>query len=269
MDAALREGIPGMLAMGAQVTTLMWMRTTTNYQYRHGTTMLTAMRALYSDGGWRRFYRGYAAAMVQAPLSRFGDTAANAAVMTAMAPYPHIPVFIQTLAASLSAASFRTLLMPIDTVKTTLQANGTDGAAQLREKIRVGGPRVLFHGAMAASLATLVGHYPWFLTYNLCNKYLPESRTADRRTKLVRAAAVGFASSLVSDVCSNSIRVLKTVRQTSAKELGYREAFVQLMAQEGSFYNVATRGLGTKIMTNGVQGVLFSVLWKLGKEKSA
>ena len=28
------------------------------------------------------------------------------------------------------------------------------------------GPSTLFNGAIANSLATLIGHYPWFLTYN-------------------------------------------------------------------------------------------------------
>lgn len=28
-------------------------------------------------------------------------------------------------------------------------------------QVRVGGPTVLYHGALAASAATFVGHYPW------------------------------------------------------------------------------------------------------------
>ena len=32
---------------------------------------------LYKDGGVRRFYRGVGPALLQGPLSRFGDTAAN------------------------------------------------------------------------------------------------------------------------------------------------------------------------------------------------
>ena len=48
-----------------------------NYQYRTGVSFPTALKTLYADGGIPRFYRGVLPAMLQGPLSRFGDTAAN------------------------------------------------------------------------------------------------------------------------------------------------------------------------------------------------
>ena len=39
-----KGGTSGAAAMGVQVTTLMWMRTTMNYQYRYGTTTTEAMK---------------------------------------------------------------------------------------------------------------------------------------------------------------------------------------------------------------------------------
>jgi hypothetical protein len=45
------------------------------------------MRTLYRDGGVRRFYRGVLPALLQGPLSRFGDTAANTGVLTFMDSY--------------------------------------------------------------------------------------------------------------------------------------------------------------------------------------
>ena len=79
---ALGGGAAGASAMFIQVSSLMWLRTTMNYQYRHGTTTTIALKHLYNEGGrgiWgiRRFYRGYAPAIAQGPLARFGDTAAN------------------------------------------------------------------------------------------------------------------------------------------------------------------------------------------------
>ena len=62
--------------MSVQVITLMWMRTTVMYQYRYGSTTSEALRALYQQGGVRRFYRGVLPALFQAPLSRFGDVRA-------------------------------------------------------------------------------------------------------------------------------------------------------------------------------------------------
>lgn len=32
----------------------------------------------------------------------------------------------------------------------------------------------MYHGALATSAATFVGHYPWFLTFNFLNKKIPE-----------------------------------------------------------------------------------------------
>lgn len=43
---------------------------------------------------------------------------------------------------------------------------GKSGLSKLGAKVRAGGPTVLYHGAIAASAATFVGHYPWFATYN-------------------------------------------------------------------------------------------------------
>lgn len=50
-------------------------------------------------------------------------------------------------------------------MKTTMQVNGTKGMPQLRAKIAANGISTLWYGALAASTATFVGHYPWFFTY--------------------------------------------------------------------------------------------------------
>ena len=55
---ALGGGVAGASAMGCQVLSLMWLRTTMNYQYRYGTSTKTASQSLYKDGGIKRFYRG-------------------------------------------------------------------------------------------------------------------------------------------------------------------------------------------------------------------
>ncbi len=91
-----------------------------NYQYRNGTTFPTALRTIYADGGIPRFYRGLLPALLQGPLSRFGDTAANAGSLTllnSMESTKDLNVGLKTAVASVSAACFRIVLMPIDTVK--------------------------------------------------------------------------------------------------------------------------------------------------------
>lgn len=64
----------------------------------------------------------------------------------------------------LSAAAFRMILTPVDTLKTTLQAQGPSGTALLRQRIKKYGVSTLWWGAFATAGATFVGHYPWFAT---------------------------------------------------------------------------------------------------------
>ena len=116
-------GLAGAAAMGINVCSLMWMRTTINYQYRYGTSTMTAFRTLYADGGIPRFYRGLIPALVQGPLSRFGDTAANTGTLALLDAYEtteKMPVAAKTVAASVAAGLFRIFLMPVDTFKTTM-----------------------------------------------------------------------------------------------------------------------------------------------------
>lgn len=63
-----------------------------------------------------------------------------------------------------SAAAFRMILTPVDTLKTTLQAQGAGGTALLRQRIKEHGVGTLWWGAFATAGATFAGHYPWFAT---------------------------------------------------------------------------------------------------------
>lgn len=67
---ALSGGVPGMVAMAIQVLSLMWLRTTINYQYRYGTSTLEALKTLYAQGGIPRFYQGLAPALIQVSLGK-------------------------------------------------------------------------------------------------------------------------------------------------------------------------------------------------------
>lgn len=152
-----------------------------NYQYRYGTTTTEAIRILYVDGGYFRYYQGLSAALIQGPVARFGDTAANAGILALLESNPFmkkLPSAIKTIFASLCAAGFRIILTPIDTVKTTLQTEGKPGLRLLRNRVRrylsiplvvtkIGrlqmrryGITSLWFGALATAAATFVGHYP-------------------------------------------------------------------------------------------------------------
>ena len=87
----LAGSLAGALAMVAQVGLLMWMRTTMNYQHANGLSTMEAISALYAMGGLARLYQGWQAALLQAPLSRFGDTAANAGVLAVLSGVGWMP----------------------------------------------------------------------------------------------------------------------------------------------------------------------------------
>ena len=134
-----------------------------NYQYRYGTTTTTAIQTLYREGGYSRYYQGLGAALVQGPVSRFGDTAANAGILALLQSNSYMkkmPALIKTIFASLAAAAFRMILTPIDTLKTTLQTQGKEGWAILGRRIKTYGVGSLWYGALATAAATFVGHYP-------------------------------------------------------------------------------------------------------------
>jgi hypothetical protein len=264
---ALGGGTAGAIAMGLNVVTLMWLRTTINYQYRNGTGTLESFRTLWKDGGVPRFYRGLIPALAQGPLSRFGDTAANAGMLHFLDHFEqtkNLSVGIKTGAASGTAALWRIFLMPIDTMKTTMQVHGSEGFRNLLKKAKTSGPSVFYHGAMAAFTASFAGHYPWFFTYNTLQEVLPKYE--EIKLKLMRNAFIGFCSSVVSDTVSNSIRVVKVYRQTATEVISYPEAVKQVIQQDGVL-SLFGRGLKTKIFANGLQGLMFSVLWKLIDEK--
>jgi len=263
---ALGSGGAGAVAMVVQVCSLMWMRTIMNYQYRYGTTTKVAFQTLYKQGGIPRLYRGLTPALFQGPLSRFCDTAANTGILTLMAQHPNLvdlPVGVKTVVASATAASMRVCLMPIDTLKTTMQVEGKDGLKLLRNKVK-SSPLCLWHGSAGAVSATFVGHYPWFATYNILQDKIPQQDTT--AGKLARNAAIGFTASVTSDTISNSLRVLKTYRQTNNTNISYVQCAKNVIAEDG-LAGLFGRGLKTRILANGVQGLMFSVLWKYFDEK--
>lgn len=275
-NKGINGGVNGLTAMTGQVVGLMWMRTIMNYQYRHGGNFSSTFKLLYNDGGVRRFYRGVGFALMQAPLSRFGDTAMNIGMMEVLKD-TDLSIASKTFVGSTGAALWRIGIMPIDTFKSSLQVNGKEGLTIINNKIKTNGIRSLYHGALASGSATLVGHFPWFFTYNYLQDKIPtikkttsvydingnykDIETDFYHTKnILRSGCIGFSASSISDIASNSLRVIKINRQTQANTVSYTELIRNIIRKEGTT-GLFTRGLGTKIMTNGIQGMVFTILF--------
>lgn len=268
--AALKGGLFGAAAGTIQVVVLMWMRTIINYQYRYGVSLQEAAEALYKEGGIRRFYQGIGYAIIQNPLSKFGAIAANEGALQIISQLTGIenasPLLVSLLGSGLSVA-WRLFLMPLETCKTIMQVDGNQGVANLWKHLLHGNFGVLYEGSAVTMLATVISHYPWFFVYN----YLDETITKPHGTRdvVIRSAVIGFLSSAVSDTVSNFLRVIKTVKQTMAasghasqERLSYLQV-VSHIFEEGGWHALISRGLATRIVTNGIQSVLFTVLWKL------
>lgn len=252
---------------------LMWLRTAMSYQHVNGVTMKEAIRQLYNDGGVPRFYKGLIPALCMMPLSRFGDIFSNEVAREFLSE--SYPAAVVTMFASSLAASWRIIISPADTIKTMMQVHGADGLSNLQNKISKNGISALYGGALGASAATWVGHYPWFVTHNFLEAYCIRNRILDAHLqnqnpmrKNLRRALLGLMSSLVSDVCSNAIRVLKTYKQTSVEPIGYMEAAARIIEKDG-ITGLLFRGLTSKLTANALNAMLFTVVWKAISERLA
>ena len=167
-----------------------------------------------------------------------------------------------------AAALWRVALTPIDTLKTTLQVEGPAAYAILMEKVGEHGIGTLYAGCAATWLASFVGGYPWFATFNALDSRIPHAPPNKVPLKLARSALLGVSATAVSDTIANSLRVLKTTRQTSATHISYTEA-ARLVVSTDGWVGLFSRGLGTRLLTNMIQASLFTVVWKLMEERLA
>lgn len=261
--AALGGGVPGAAAMVLQVLLLCWLRAIMHYQQVKGGSVAAAARAMYAQGGVWRFYQGAPAALLQAPLCRFGDTAATAGALHLLAP-TRVPLPAQTAVASAAAAAWRFVLTPVETVKLMVEVEGAQhGLALLSQRLATHGAGTLYAGATAGAAAAAAAHWPWFLTHTWLTRVVPPGKT--RAGALWRSAGSGFAASVVSDVFANPARVLKAQVVTASGALSYGMALRGVLS-DGGVVALLSRGLGAKLIANALQGLVFSVLWRLCSE---
>ena len=189
---------------------LMWLRTTSNYQYRFGVSFSTALKELYRQGGVLRFYSGIFYALLQSPLSKFGSIAANEGSRVLVSHYLPNSSFADSLSSALGAFMsmlWRIFLMPVETCKTVLQVDGTHGFRSILVHIQSGKIGILYQGSLSVALATFLGHYPWFFTHNILDRMIPVNSLDGFLHNLIRSAIIGFFASAVSDLIVNPIRI--------------------------------------------------------------
>ena len=257
----------GAIAGFIQVITLMWLRTAINYQYRYGVSLDAALKALYRQGGIGRFYNGVFYALLQGPLAKFGSIAANEGSKVLVDHYIQNSRFADSFSSALGAffsTLWRITLMPIETCKTVLQVDGVSGFHLLLTRCKAGELSILYQGSTTVALLTAVGHYPWFFTHNTLDRLI--DKPVGFVGTLIRSAFIGFVSSAISDTVSNCIRVVKTVKQSMAIKYADNFSYRQVISKvinEGGFQGLFFRGLTTRIIGNGIQSIVFTIVWKI------
>jgi len=195
---------------------------------------------------------------VQGPIARFGDTAANAGILAlghAYTPKVHTNRLCLSCCCPLPHG-FQACGYHQDDIAGARQAR----VGILGRRIKTYGLGTLWYGAWGTAAATFVSHYPWFGTYNQLDKSLPPPMNVGQQ--ILRQALIGFVASVISDVVSNSPRVVKTYRQVEETRIGYLDAARAVVATDG-VRGLLGRGLKARIIGNSAQGLIFSVLWKV------
>ena len=146
-------------------------------------------------------------------------------------------------------------------MKTVLQVDSFEGFRSLMRRVKAGRFSVLYSGALAHAVSAILGHYPWFFTYNA----LSTSRTVEQwiPSRLFRNAGVGIVASVVSDTMVNAVRVIKTTKQSlSTKQTAsYAETVKIILAADG-WRGLLGRGLRTRIFANALQSLVFTIVWR-------
>lgn len=242
----------------------MWLHTVTNYQYAQGGTLRSTLRTLYGQGGVGRLYRGLVPTIVLSSLVRFGDIATNAGTLAVFREWEtqsgkQVALPIQTAAASMLAALWRVCLTPLEVLKTNLMVSGPLGYSNLQSKLKTDGMRVAYYGSFAGFGLAWAAHYPWFVVFNHLQSFVPNTDKPFLRT--IRNGLIGFSASSIAACTSNWIRVLKTLKQSNPDVHTYRDAVRIVLLKDGA-RGIFTRGLGTRIILQGLQGGTFTIIWK-------
>lgn len=261
-EQAMKGGPAGLMAGLLQVILFMWLRTTMNVQYYTGRGFFTTVKELWKEGGPARFYQGLHWAVLQAPLSRFGDAFANSwSLSLVSALMPSSPPFVGTALGVTLSSAWRVLLVPIDTIKTASQVHGDAASSVLMGKVKEDGILQLWSGSFASFAANWAQNFPWWVTLNTVEALWPAP--SDPVWALLRHGITGMMASIVADCIPNPLRVLKTVRQVSPDTaVGYMDICRSVIKTDG-LHGLLFRGLTTRVLTNVLQGSFFSIAWRI------
>ena len=249
-NKALKTGVTSACL---QVTSLLWIKTINNYQYRYGTNLKDTCKILYNDGGILRFYKSYLPSLFVASSCKFCEL--NAYYYTKQNNFNNVErlLFISTI-----SSITRLGVIPIDTLDIFLQVEGNKGVSTLYNKTKDHGLRVLYYGASPWILNNFVGTFAWFGVHN----YLDTKYKNDFNNNFnIKNGIIGLSSSITTDILTNPLRILKIYKQSNEQNIGYKTTINNIIKEKG-ISELLLRGLKTRIIIHGIQSIFFTIIWK-------
>ena len=238
-----------------QVTSLLWLRTANNYQYKHGTSLSETIKTLYKEGGVLRFYRGYFPSLFLGSSIKFGEI--NAYYYSKQCNFNEMEklMFISSISSLLKLA-----FVPIDTLDIFLQVEGKKGIQTLKNKVNSQGVRVLYYGLTPWITSNFISTFSWYNTHNyLDNKFKNYGKEGVEFN--IKNGLIGLSASIVSDTITNPLRILKIYKQSNTNQVSYTETYKNIIETCGAS-ELFLRGLKTRLMIHGLQNVFFTIVWK-------
>lgn len=260
---ALLSSIAGSKAMLVNMSTLMWLNTIATNQHVTGNTSYATFNQLYKQGGMVRFYDGFGITLMHGCIARFGDVFSYSLIKkyTNDEKCSFSSSFSSTVVSATMSSVIRGILTPLEKVKIMRQIDGYKATSSLIKQTTRNGLSSLWNGSITVVGSNFVGYVPWFYTYDLMHNVIPEAST-HCTLSLIRDGCIGFSASVVSDVVSNGIRVIKTLKQMDSHKRSYLTLIRNSMSDTNATM-LPFRGLSTRIATNGLQSVVFTILWNL------
>jgi hypothetical protein len=240
-----------------QVTSLMWLKTTNNYQYRYGTNLYETIKHLYKSGGIPRFYRGFIPSLIVASTCRVGDFTAY----YFMNSFKDITPLEKLIGISSVSCATRLLVIPVDTLDIMLQVEGKHGYGILYKKVKTTGLRSLYYGGSMWTAMKFTDSFIWFGTYDYLEKKFKNNKNDSVIVNNINNGLKGIISSSISDIILNPMRSLKIYKQSNPYSISYSQSVKNIVKSEG-IHNLFFRGLQTRLITNGIQSAVFVILWK-------
>lgn len=255
LSKSVETGLNGSLTQIGQITTLMWYKTITNYQYVYGTNFTKTCKLLYKQGGLSRFYSGYFTTLGLTPLLRFGDIGINSFINK---KFLNQNVFINTGLTSTLSGLWRVSLLPLEVIKTNQNIYGKNCSLILKKRIKKYGIKELYKGSNITFAYSVVSNFGWFGGYNYLSKKFPIENKHNISELLLKSSIHAVGASVSSDLLSNSLRIVKTIKQTEGSNDNYYQINKNIIKKDG-FKGLFNRGLKTMIIGNAIQSFFFCV----------